>query len=125
MSRRDGYQPRSELIIGILLVLSALGLLFVDKANAAPSERPLYGGCAEAWQAPRSDGAAECRERGWLVKSRLVVSPSGYVKVVRVPRCAVEDDRNCYWNARVRGNRTGRSFVALGDRHYYVEGFRR
>lgn len=29
-----------------------------------------YGGCDEAWQAPQSAGAWECRAHGWIVTAR-------------------------------------------------------
>lgn len=37
----------------------------------------------------------------------------------RVVPCKWEDSRNCYWDARSRGNGHGRSFVTLKGKTYY------
>lgn len=37
----------------------------------------------------------------------------------RVAPCKWEDSNNCYWDARKRGNRKGRSFVTLKGKTYY------
>lgn len=37
-----------------------------------------------------------------------------------MPRCAHEDSRNCYWNAKRSGNGKGRSFVHLKGKTYYT-----
>ena len=44
---------------------------------------------------------------------------------VTVPPCVTEDDPGpCYWDADVRGNGMGRSFVVLDGVTYYLEGER-
>jgi hypothetical protein len=35
--------------------------------------------------------------------------------------CLTEDDSNCYWDATVRGNHRGHSFVNIEGRYYYAE----
>lgn len=88
-----------------------------------------YGGCDEAWQAPRSAGAEHCRDHGWTVRHRFVINPRGYVKYVSLPPCEYEDSYNCYWNAETSGNGGGDSFIIRGteERHriWYVNGFGR
>ena len=39
-----------------------------------------------------------------------------------LPSCSAEDSTNCYWDARVHGNGTGRSFIDWNGHTYYVEG---
>ena len=80
-----------------------------------------YGGCAEAWQAPRSPGAEMCRDRGWSVSARFVVGPRGVVRHASLPHCRFEDGsggpRPCTWNVgrRVDGNGVGLAFKVRRD----------
>lgn len=37
-----------------------------------------------------------------------------------LPPCAFEDSTWCYWDASTMGNGSGRSFIALGDRPFYL-----
>ena len=37
------------------------------QVDASPVSSQPYGGCDEAWQAPRSDGAQWCRDHGYAV----------------------------------------------------------
>lgn len=55
--------------------------------------------------APAAPAAASVAAPGWTYS----------VSTVRghVPRCASEDSDGCVWNAAVRGNRRGVSFLAL------------
>lgn len=42
--------------------------------------------------------------------------------VYNLPACIQEDDtQNCYWDASVRGNGQGQSFVVLNGVVYYAE----
>jgi hypothetical protein len=84
-----------------------------------------YGGCKEAWQAPTSAGADECRDHGWLVRKRLVVNPHSVVKFNRLPHCTTEDGVGqgpCTWNiGRTDGNGVGAAYwVDRRDRVHYV-----
>lgn len=96
-------------------------LLAATLSPAAPAvaHQPM-GGCDEAWQAPRSEGAEHCREHGWTVRKRFVLTPSSRVATIRrLKPCEYEDSMNCYWNARSMGNGRGDSFIVIGteDRH--------
>lgn len=112
---------RSAVVAFIALVVIVAGIILIGqgRANAAPPA-PLYGGCVEAWQAPQSLGADDCRAKGWTIKSRLVLDPYNRVRIVRVPPCVYEDQSNCYWNAQQMGNGRGDSFVNLRHRIYYA-----
>lgn len=87
-------------------------------SGAAPEP---YGGCAEAWQAPRSAGADLCRERGYAVSARFVLSPRGVVLHSSLPHCTHEDGsggpRPCTWNVgrRVDGNGIGLAYKVRRD----------
>lgn len=35
------------------------------------------------------------------------------------PECATEDSTNCYWDARIRGNGQGNSFIDINGTAYY------
>lgn len=42
-------------------------------------------------------------------------------KVKTLPACRTEDDeRNCYWDAKTRGNHKGHSFVVISGKVYYL-----
>lgn len=109
--------------------LLAASVLAVSVLHSPAAAHQPYGGCDEAWQAPRSAGADHCRDHGWTVRPRVVISPRGWVRAIRLPQCRAEDDfRPCYWDASARGNGEGRSYVVVGtwQRHrvIYVRGFR-
>ncbi|MGA8257996.1 MAG: hypothetical protein WB767_15610 [Nocardioides sp.] len=102
-----------------LLVLF-IALLLVGALSPRAAAHQPYGGCDEAWQAPRSEGAAHCRAHGWIVGRRVVISPSHHLHRYRLPSCAVEDASRgpvpCGWNVRdTDGNGRGRSYVVTGS----------
>lgn len=65
----------------------------VEPTTPAPAEPPAepYGGCDEAWQAPDSPGADDCRSLGWTVTDSLVVAPDGALVMSSLPACATAD----------------------------------
>lgn len=88
-----------------------------------------YGGCKEAWQAPRSAGARQCRAHGWTVTRHIVVGPHRWVRYVDLPLCRFEDGSGqrsaCTWNLSIQrqGNGVGlRYWVDRHDRPHYVRG---
>lgn len=109
-----------RVVVGLTLAVMVGAALILFLTPRSYSAQP-YGGCAEAWQAPQSQGAADCRKAGWLVKARLVVGPKGYVRALRVGPCEYEDSRNCYWDAGRMGNGVGNSFVDLRGKAFYVK----
>lgn len=98
------------------MVMTSMGAAFHLAPQARAAVEP-YGSCAEAWQAPRSAGADDCREMGWTVRPRLVVDPSKQVRYTRMPHCLFDDGTGgpCIWDGRLDGNGVGRSFWA--DKH--------
>lgn len=36
-----------------------------------------------------------------------------------IPECATEDSTNCYWDATIRGNGQGNSFIDVNGTAYY------
>lgn len=113
-----------RLRISLAAFASAVAVLYPPPAVG---HQP-YGGCDEAWQAPRSIGATHCREHRWIVRPRVVIDPKGWVRAMRLPPCRAEDEIRCYWDAKTMGNGVGDSFVWVGtrERHrlIYVRGFR-
>ena len=102
-------------VVAALIVL-ALAVAMPSRATATePEPEPTPSEvCWEAGVNPRSPEARDCRERGWTVTRLLVVNPRGHARTGFEP-CRFEDSRRCYWNARLRGNHHGRSFVNHGD----------
>ena len=98
---------------------AALSTLSTPPAAAQP-----YGGCDEAWQAPKSEGAEWCRDHGWTVRARYVIGPAGYLRYSSLPSCRFEDgsgqpvrggNRNCSWNVhRGDGNGRGDQYLVVG-----------
>jgi hypothetical protein len=109
------YQPKEENVAwlavkaALFMALLVASLIVLLPSNARATEP--YGGCDEAWQAPLSDGAMECRMLGWTVRPRLVIDPHGVVRAYLLPGCKREDSgRLCIWDAAKRGNHEGASF---------------
>lgn len=75
----------------ITVLVVALGLAVAPAAKAAQP----YGGCKEAWQAPTSQGAADCRAQGWTITDEVVVNPRGVIKVSGLRDCAVATSLPC------------------------------
>lgn len=88
------------LSILMLATFTAAWLIFAS-IHPAGAAQP-YGGCDEAWQAPHSAGAQECRDHGWTVRPRLVVSPHSILRYSALPPCTFEDASGgpipCSWN---------------------------
>lgn len=96
----------------IVAAVAAAIIATLFTAVPALADQP-YGGCKEAWQAPRSEGAKHCRSHGWLIRPRVVVGPQGWVHHNRLSWCEYEDSSACWWNARIMGNGRGHSFVTV------------
>lgn len=73
-------------IVAVIVAGLVIGLVLLVQGKADAAQP--YGGCDEAWQAPSSEGAQLCRDKGWTVTSQLVVNPRGVVKASRLPDCA-------------------------------------
>jgi hypothetical protein len=83
----------------------------VTLAGVADAQARPTGGC---WDAEvRSTEASACREHGWTIERRLVIGPRNRAWTT-LPRCESEDSSMCFWNARLRGNGLGRSFIDYG-----------
>ena len=78
-----------------------------------------FHACSESWQSPRSALAQQCRDDGWTVRGRAVVSPGHRLRHNTFAPCELEDSSFCYWDAAERGNGRGRSFIALRQRVVY------
>lgn len=101
-------------------VWSGLLLFTPPKADAVspnvPIRNPPVGwlACQSAHAEPYSWVGRECKERGWIVRPRVVLSPENRVAYMWLPLCKSEDDHGpCLWDAGTMGNKHGRSFVAL------------
>ena len=103
---------RGGLLVGISMLVTLIVAWVAFSAGAASAHQP-YGGCDEAWQAPKSAGAKHCRTHGWLVRPRVVVGPKGWVHHNRLPACTSEDMIGCWWNGRLMGDGKGRSVVSV------------
>lgn len=104
------------LLMGALLVLTGVNFGVVEEPAPVAWQQP-YGGCDEAWQAPRSPGARDCRLHGWTIQRGFVLRPNNTVAYLRMDPCREEDsDGPCFWNAERQGNGTGTSFIIKGPR---------
>lgn len=74
----------------------AATLLVNSPAVAAPQP---YGGCDEAWQAPKSAGAQECRDLGYTVHRKFVLNPARVPVAWRVDSCRTSATRNVCFRA--------------------------
>lgn len=111
---------QAHILAGSLVcVAMASTVLFIgtEDADAATSSQP-YGGCKEAYQAPTSKGAADCRDKGWTVRPGFVVSPRGVLRYYDLPSCRLEDGSGqyhaCGWNVTEGdGNGRGLAYIAI------------
>ena len=96
----------------------------VLQQRAKQLPRAPYGGCDEAWQAPHSLGAQDCRDMGWTIRPRLLVNPRGLVIMSRLPHCTFEDASSgpvpCSYNfgRPTDGFGGGLSFWVTGTNHH-------
>lgn len=116
-------------LVGSATLVLPAGSPAPAQAATSPGAEP-YGGCAEAWQAPRSAGADRCRELGYTVSARFVLSPRAVVLHSSLPHCTDEDGgrgpRPCTWNVgrRIDGNGIGLAYKVRRDmtvRHVWAE----
>lgn len=56
-----------------------------------------------------------------IILALTVVGACALVPSPALPPCAAEDSDNCFWDATVRGNGEGRSFVSLDGVVYLAE----
>lgn len=104
------------LVVGIILVLTAGAMLFTSQTRADA----VYGGCKEAYVAPQSVGADECRDKGWIIGAQgtYVVSPRNVLRYYNLPSCRYEDGSGqrqaCGWNVTGgNGNGAGRVYLSV------------
>ena len=88
------------------LIIAALAVLVAPSpgAHAAPSKKYRHSPVVLVQQIGNANQYA-------------VVLRNGHTWIV--PRCRLEDSRNCWWDAGKRGNRSGRSFADLNGRVHY------
>lgn len=89
-----------------LLIAAALAapLLAILLMGTSPAHGATWSAsqCDEAWQAPRSAYADQCRDHGWRITSRWTVGPHG---VVRAHLDPVRNDARGYYVPRRDGTR--------------------
>lgn len=116
-------------LTSLAVAATALALLWIGTApsTAAAGQQP-YGGCDEAWQAPHSAGADDCRALGWTVRPGVVLNPHGVLRYWNLGACTYEDGsgsgRTCGWLGQRDGNKRGMSFYVTGPEdarrgHYF------
>lgn len=79
------------LIAATALAAAAIGTIVTAVPSDAVSNTEPYGGCKELVQDypayVHTDGAADCRDLGWIVRPRILVAPTGHILVNTLPRC--------------------------------------
>jgi hypothetical protein len=120
------YSRRGRIAVALFVAVALAAIvvtMLTAKADAAQQLEPSHRAqCDEAWQAPRSAGAEQCRDWGWTVKARMVLDPTNRVHaLIGLEPCVYEDSENCYWRARCQGiSPAGNDFVRLNHRTWYV-----
>ena len=112
--------------LAVTTILAGGTAAVAEAAQAAQS----YGGCDEAYRYARTAGAQDCREAGWTIRPRLVITPDNKVAYSVLPHCRHEDGSGqrsaCTWNLGPGqdGNGIGRVYwVDMHDRIHYVKGW--
>lgn len=101
----------------IIITIAVTGLTWASPTTAAPGDPVSH--CRSAWKAPRSAHADACRDAGWTIRPRLVVTPRALLVRTRLPVCEyrAKSPRPCLSNEARPGALTfwlGR----LGTPHY-------
>jgi hypothetical protein len=117
---RRGFDPLTAWAWFAALLCAAAMVWIAVWATSPPADaHQPYGGCAEGWMYPRSEGAWHCRSHGWTIRQRFVIGPNGHVKFMdpyRLQPCPTEDSGWCFWNHKAMGNHRGKSFIINGQR---------
>lgn len=75
-------------------------LLSVASPSLASTSTEPYGGCKEAWQAPKSQGARDCRQMGYTVRPHFVIDPQHRLVATDLRRCTSPDHKRGCWRSR-------------------------
>lgn len=100
--------------IGVIagLVLGS-SLTMAGASQAEATTRDIVR-CSALWMNDHTDADEDrCRDKGWQVRPRYIISASGDKMWTGLGPCATEDSRGCYWNAAIRGNKCGFGFIQM------------
>lgn len=104
----------TALAVLLLFLIAAATTPDADGASPSTGQRAQYPSvCWTQMPDPQGATASTCREQGWTITRMMVVNPDGRA-ITEFPKCRQEDSRRCYWNARLRGNHHGHSFIDHG-----------
>lgn len=113
------------------IAVAAIAFGGANLAEARADDAKPYGGCKEAHVAPQSDGARECRAKGWTVTKHLVLSPQTVLRYIDLPACKQEDGSGqkrpgCHWNlskepTEEQGDGHGLVYVVQGPHVHYLQ----
>lgn len=113
---------KTRIAAALLATVAASGI-----AAPAQAHHVTRDACEQAWQAPQSEAAVDCREHGWTVRARLVVTPNRVVRHTALPHCRYEDGSGqrsaCTWNVGPEQDGNGRGlayWIDRQDRVHYV-----
>lgn len=117
------------LFLAALLVLIGLMGSIIARASKSEASVPTWVSCSDEWQHPTSGEAKTCRERGWMVTTKYVVTPGRVPVFLDLPSCKVEDGTTnygpCSWNVNAGdGNGKGLRYLVVnvtgGKRYVYL-----
>lgn len=104
--------------VGVILVLA----VFAPADAATPARSvPNRVTCSDEYRHPSSGQAKTCREAGWTVTSRYLLTPGRVPVYIDLPSCGYEDgstDRTaCTWNVNSGdGNGVGLRYIVTNVR---------
>ena len=74
--------------IALVVLVSLVFMIGYCQGKADASDYQPYGGCKEAINYPRSEGADICRQHGWTITRHIIVRPDKVaVSWWRLPTC--------------------------------------
>jgi hypothetical protein len=104
---------RRRLAAVALTTLASLGSVGLESTQAVITGDDVAR-CDSTWRHPHSATAQACRDHGWTVMRRLVVSPHGVIRHNRLTHCPEEDGSRvtprCVWIGTEDGNGVGLSY---------------
>ena len=96
----------------------ALGLIGLTVYNQQETYSEFLNGCLDAGfpvKHCQSHAIAQVQKR------KENAAPEAVKPVAFLPPCQTEDSENCIWDAALRGNGLGDSFVQYGGQWYYLD----
>lgn len=112
---RSLFTPVTLVVMSVLFLLVSIGIM-VAVANDRPEAADVAAKPTQQQPAHPAPAKPEPTKPVEPVPAKTTQRPT----TVELPPCLTETSENCYWNARVRSNKVGMSYVNIDGSIYYL-----